>query len=91
MTNRRTGSLRPHAAARVEARLHMVLDRWLRARGWRPGVTPYVGYGADGWVRVLARVAGAGRPASRQRVLDKGSAREPVLGMAALSSVTVES
>lgn len=56
MANRRTGSLRPHAAARVEARLHMVLDRWLRARSWRPGVTPYVGYGGEGWVRVLARV-----------------------------------
>jgi phosphatidate phosphatase APP1 len=56
MANERTGSLRPHRAARAEARLHTMLDRRLRVRGWLPRVTPYVGYGADGWVRVLARV-----------------------------------
>jgi phosphatidate phosphatase APP1 len=49
-------SSRPHRAARVEARLHAALERRLRARGWTPRVVPYVGYGADGWVRVLARV-----------------------------------
>jgi phosphatidate phosphatase APP1 len=47
---------RPHRAARVEARVDAVVDRGLRLRGWRPVVVPYTGYGADGWVRVLARV-----------------------------------
>ncbi|MGH8895003.1 MAG: App1 family protein, partial [Actinomycetes bacterium] len=45
-----------HRAARVEDRLHAVLERWLRSRGWAPRVVAYTGYGADGWVRVLARV-----------------------------------
>jgi phosphatidate phosphatase APP1 len=56
MTDVLPDSSRPHRAARVEARLHATLDRRLRARGWTPRVVPYVGYGADGWVRVLARV-----------------------------------
>lgn len=46
----------PRLSARAEERLHAVLDPWLRARGWTPKVVPYVGYGAEGWVRVLARV-----------------------------------
>ena len=51
-----SGSARPHRAARAEARLHALVDRRLRERGWGPTVTPFVGYGAEGWVRVLARV-----------------------------------
>jgi phosphatidate phosphatase APP1 len=47
---------RPHLASRAEGRLHVVLDPRLRGRGWTPSVVPYVGYGAEGWVRVLARV-----------------------------------
>jgi phosphatidate phosphatase APP1 len=59
---------RPHHAARAEARLHATLDRRLRARGWTPRVVPYVGYGAEGWVRVLARVllTPPGRPHERE-------------------------
>lgn len=49
-------TVRPHRAARAEAQLHAMLDRRLRARGWTPRVVPYVGYGAEGWVRLLARV-----------------------------------
>jgi phosphatidate phosphatase APP1 len=47
---------RPHLASRAEGLLHAVLDPLLRRRGWTPRVVPYVGYGAGGWVRVLARV-----------------------------------
>jgi phosphatidate phosphatase APP1 len=59
---------RPHGAARAEARLHSMLDRRLRSRGWTPRVVPYVGYGAQGWVRVLARVllAPPGQPDERE-------------------------
>ena len=56
MADPMSGSLRPHRAARAEARLHALIDRRLRARGWTPRVVPYVGYGTDRWVRVLARV-----------------------------------
>jgi phosphatidate phosphatase APP1 len=56
MADPMSGSLRPHRAARAEARLHAMIDRRLRARGWTPRVVPYVGYGTDRWVRVLARV-----------------------------------
>ncbi|MET1059424.1 MAG: phosphatase domain-containing protein [Nocardioides sp.] len=49
-----TGPL--HGAARLEARVSAVVARALQRRGWRPAVSPHVGYGADGWVRVLARV-----------------------------------
>ena len=45
-----------HRAARVEDRVHALLERWLRRRGWRPRVVAVTGYGTDGWVRVLARV-----------------------------------
>ena len=56
MADPMSGSLRPHRAARAEARLHALIERRLRARGWTPRVVPYVGYGTDRWVRVLARV-----------------------------------
>ena len=45
-----------HRAARVEDRVHGAAERWLRRRGWRPRVVPFIGYGTEGWVRVLARV-----------------------------------
>jgi phosphatidate phosphatase APP1 len=68
MADPMSGSLRPHVASRVEAQLHRILDRGLRARGWTPKVVPYVGYGTDGWVRVLARVLLT--PASTRRYED---------------------
>ena len=46
----------PHRAARLEDRLHALVERRLPAQGWTPRVVPYVGYGGPGWVRVLARV-----------------------------------
>jgi hypothetical protein len=56
MADPMSGSLRPHRAARAEERLHAMIEHRLRARGWTPRVVPYVGYGTDRWVRVLARV-----------------------------------
>jgi phosphatidate phosphatase APP1 len=49
-------SEQPHRAARVEARVHGVLEDALQRRGWAPRVVPHVGYGTTAWVRVLARV-----------------------------------
>jgi phosphatidate phosphatase APP1 len=46
----------PHRAARVEARVHGLLEDVLQGRGWVPRVVPHVGYGTTTWVRVLARV-----------------------------------
>jgi len=45
-----------HRAARYEDRVHAGIERWLRRRGWQPTVLAFTGYGANGWVRVLARV-----------------------------------
>ena len=36
--------------------MHAAAERWLRRRGWLPRAVPFTGYGAEGWVRVLARV-----------------------------------
>jgi phosphatidate phosphatase APP1 len=36
--------------------VNAAVGRALRGRGWVPRVLPLTGYGADGWVRVLARV-----------------------------------
>jgi phosphatidate phosphatase APP1 len=47
----------PHRAARLEDRLHRILEGTLDGRGWRPRVVPFAGYGTPEWVRVLARVA----------------------------------
>jgi phosphatidate phosphatase APP1 len=57
---------RLHRAAVVEDRMHAVLDRRMRRRGWQVAVVPYTGYGTPAWVRVMARVVltrpAAGRP-----------------------------
>ena len=55
---------RIHRAARTEDAVRGVINRRLTARGWRPAVLPFSGYGRAaapgepdaGWVRVLARV-----------------------------------
>ena len=64
----------PHRAARLEARLHGVLEDTLQGRGWVPRVVPYVGYGTTEWVRVLARVllGPAGAPPARPVPADSG-------------------
>lgn len=42
--------------ARLEYRFHSWRERRARARGQRPTVTPFPGYGGEDWVRVLGRV-----------------------------------
>ncbi len=46
----------PHISARLEDVVGAAVYRLLRRLGWRPQVLPYIGYGSDGWVRVLGRV-----------------------------------
>lgn len=46
---------RLHVAARIEDRFDRRVAALLRARGWTVRIEPYAGYGAPGWVRVLAR------------------------------------
>lgn len=41
--------------ARLEYRLHAWRERRARARGKLPTVTPFPGYGGEGWARVLGR------------------------------------
>jgi phosphatidate phosphatase APP1 len=48
--------VRLHRAARIEDAVHQVLERRLRRGGWTAAIVAYTGYGAPGWVRVMARV-----------------------------------
>ncbi|WP_242682630.1 App1 family protein [Desertivibrio insolitus] len=45
-----------HRAARMEDAFHEFREKRARRRGLTSTVIPYTGYGAPGWVRVLARV-----------------------------------
>ncbi|MEO5534464.1 MAG: phosphatase domain-containing protein [Pseudolysinimonas sp.] len=45
-----------HIGARIEDAVHAVRERWGRRAGLIPAIVPFVGYGGDGWIRVLARV-----------------------------------
>lgn len=49
------GAHRPHVAARLEDALDRRLARLLRYRGWTVRIEPYPGYGAPGWLRIMAR------------------------------------
>jgi phosphatidate phosphatase APP1 len=55
-----------HRAAKIEDAFHARLEDRLAERGWRPQVTAYTGYGAPGWVRVMARVL-MSRPSPARR------------------------
>jgi len=65
-TTTRARSRGLHRAAELEDAFHARLEGRLSDRGWRPQVTAYTGYGAPGWVRVMARVL-LSRPAPRRR------------------------
>ncbi|MEO8528764.1 MAG: phosphatase domain-containing protein [Pseudolysinimonas sp.] len=45
-----------HIAARVEDAVHAFRESTGRRAGLIPAIVPFVGYGGDGWIRVLARV-----------------------------------
>ena len=47
--------------------MHRVVGPRLRRRGWHVAVVPYTGYGAPGWVRVMARVLLTRLPPSHKR------------------------
>lgn len=49
------GAHRPHVAARLEDALDRRLAQALRYRGWTVRIEPYPGYGAPGWLRIMAR------------------------------------
>ncbi len=44
-----------HVAARWEDAFHRRLTPVLKKRGWRPRTIPYIGYGGENFVRVMAR------------------------------------
>jgi phosphatidate phosphatase APP1 len=50
------GHGRPHLAARLEDEVGTRVAAVLRRLGWHPSVVPHVGYGGEGWVRLMARV-----------------------------------
>lgn len=52
----RRGMARPHAAARIEARLNKVIAKLLRRNGWKGRALAHTGYGTVDFVRVLGRV-----------------------------------
>ena len=60
-----------HAAARIEDRINEAAGALLRRRGWEPQVLTYTGYGAPGWVRVLARVLLARSPSPHRPVREE--------------------
>lgn len=78
-----------HPALRWESRGHAVLERGLRGRGWRPRVVAIPGYGADGWVRVMARVLLTPAAASPSVLVDGRGWRRFVSASAAGVPVTV--
>ncbi|WP_182113903.1 MULTISPECIES: App1 family protein [unclassified Actinotalea] len=77
-----TGSSRPHRAARLEDRLNGFLVDQLDHRGWVPRIEPYTGYGAPGWVRIMARalLAPPGTTAGEATERDPESAQRAVRG-----------
>ena len=60
-----------HAAARLDDQLKAAAASVMRRRGWKPEVLTYTGYGAPGWVRVLARVLLARSPAPHRPVREE--------------------
>lgn len=54
-TNPASSVPRTHLAARLENGFDRAVAHQLRRRGWTVRIEPYAGYGATGWVRVLAR------------------------------------
>ncbi|WP_308121729.1 App1 family protein [Actinotalea ferrariae] len=67
-------SSRPHRAARLEDRFNALVARKLAERGWVPRVEPYTGYGADGWVRVMARTLLAPPDSEPREVAERDAA-----------------
>ncbi|MBF4560811.1 DUF2183 domain-containing protein [Microbacterium sp. VKM Ac-2870] len=58
--------------ARLEYRFHAWRERRARARGLRPSVSAYPGYGGEDWVRVLGRVLIVPTVRPRRRARHRG-------------------
>jgi phosphatidate phosphatase APP1 len=56
MSANRTARAKVLWLARLEYRFHSWRERRARARGQKPTVTPFPGYGGEDWVRVVGRV-----------------------------------
>ncbi|NLE71605.1 MAG: DUF2183 domain-containing protein [Actinomycetales bacterium] len=82
---------RPHVGARLEDRAYALLARRLARRGWVPRIEPYAGYGAPGWVRVMARavLAPPGTSSAQVAEEDAASARRAVRGWRSFLTVPV--
>ncbi|MCV2394635.1 DUF2183 domain-containing protein [Actinotalea sp. M2MS4P-6] len=79
----------PHWAARVEDLLVNRLVGTLRRRDWVPRIEPYTGYGAEGWVRVLARAVLAPPGTRSAEVAERDEPERPVRGWRSFASVQV--
>ena len=88
-----TTSSRPHRAARLEDSFNATVSRWLLRRGWVARVEPYTGYGAPGWVRIMARalLAPPGTRASEAAERDAASAQRTVRGWRSFFTAQVPS
>lgn len=77
MTEQPDPDTRPRLAARLENWLQVQRSRGAAARGKKPSVIPYIGYGSTEWIRVLGRVMLL-KPDS----IDKSSLRPDVAAVA---------
>ncbi len=69
-------SSRPHRAARLEDRINRFVAEKLAERDWVPRVEPYTGYGASGWVRVMARTLLAPPGSTAGEATERGAEAE---------------
>ncbi len=68
--------------------MHGIRARCARRRGHVPTVIPYVGYGSNGWVRVLCRVL-LSKPARGEERSERRNPREGIRGWRSFTSVPV--
>lgn len=78
-----------HRGFQWDSRANDLVGRGLRRRGWVPRVLPATGYGAEGWVRVLARVLLAPPGTPREALEDVRGWRHFLTPSAADVPVTV--
>ena len=84
---------RPHRAARFEDHVTSTVARWLGRRGWVARVEPYTGYGAPGWIRVMARalLAPPGTEVAEAAERDAGGGERAVRGWRSFLTAQVPS
>jgi phosphatidate phosphatase APP1 len=81
---------RKHSAARLDDAINRMRARRARKRGHLATVIPYAGYGATGWVRILARTVLAKEPRPGSRIGQTYRRREEsVRGWRSFTSVPI--